>query len=153
MFLSRKYNNWFQMWVLLQIIIVIQGMFLFKWPFVCQAGLLYILKDTFITFSASMVAQLVKNLTEMQETQLQSLDVEGSLEKGIATQSRILAWRISWTEEPCRLLSRRSQRIGHGWVTNTFTFTFFIKLVHIVWIQTMAKIVRFLYYLRGYDIL
>ena len=45
-----------------------------------------------------MVAQLVKNLTEMQETQLQSLDVEGTLEKGIVIHSRILAWRISWLE-------------------------------------------------------
>ena len=62
--------------------------------------------------------------SEMQETQLWSLDVEGPLEKGIATHSRILAWRIPWTEKLRRLQSMRSQRVGHNWVTNTFTFTF-----------------------------
>ena len=61
-----------------------------------------------------MVAQLVKNLSEKQETQFRSLDIEDPLEKGIATHSRILAWRIPWTEESGRLLSMRSQRVGHN---------------------------------------
>ena len=43
------------------------------------------------------------------------------LEKGKATHSSILAWRIPWTEEPGRLQSMGSQRIGHDWVTNTLT--------------------------------
>ena len=47
----------------------------------------------------------------------------GSLEKRIATHSSILAWRIPWTEEPGKLQSIGSQRVGHDWVSNTFTFT------------------------------
>ena len=49
--------------------------------------------------SASLVAQLVKNLPVMQETWVQSLGQEDPLEKGMATHSSILAWRILWTEE------------------------------------------------------
>ena len=49
---------------------------------------------------ASPVAQMVKNLPALQETRVQSLDQEDPLEKGMATRSSILAWRISWTEEP-----------------------------------------------------
>ena len=47
-----------------------------------------------------MVAQTVKNLPAMQETQVRSLIWEDALEKEMATQSSILAWRIPWTEEP-----------------------------------------------------
>ena len=46
---------------------------------------------------------VVRNLPAMQETQVQSLGQEDALEKGMATHSSILAWRISWTEEPNRL--------------------------------------------------
>ena len=49
---------------------------------------------------ASLVAQLVQNPPAMQETQVQSLGWEDPLEKEMATQSSILAWRIIWTEEP-----------------------------------------------------
>ena len=56
---------------------------------------------------------MVKNLPAMQETQVQSLDLEDPLEKGIATHSSILAWRIPWTEEPGRLQSMGLQRVGH----------------------------------------
>ena len=56
-------------------------------------------------FMASLVAQMVKNLPAMQETCVQSLDVEDPLEKGMATHSCILAWRIPWTEEPGGLQS------------------------------------------------
>ena len=49
---------------------------------------------------ASLVAQMVKNLPAIQETWVSSLVQEDSLEKGMATLSNILAWRISWTEEP-----------------------------------------------------
>jgi len=49
------------------------------------------------------LAQRVKNLPAMQETQVQSPDQEEPLGKGMATHSSILAWRISWTEEPGRL--------------------------------------------------
>ena len=57
---------------------------------------------------ASLVAQTVKNLPAMQETCVQSLDREDPLEKGMATHSSILAWRIPWIEEPSRL-----QSMGH----------------------------------------
>ena len=56
------------------------------------------------------VAQAVKNLPAMQETQGLSLRQENSLEKGMATHSSILAWEILWTEEPGRFQSRGSQK-------------------------------------------
>ena len=59
---------------------------------------------------ASLVAQMVKNLPAMQETQVQSLDQEDPLEKGMATHSSILAWEIPWTEEPGGLQSMGSQK-------------------------------------------
>ena len=49
---------------------------------------------------------------ETQETQVQSLSWEDSLEKEMAPHSRILAWRIPWTEEPGRLQSMGSQKVG-----------------------------------------
>ena len=52
---------------------------------------------------ASLVAQTVKNLPAMQETQVQFQDGEDPLEKGMAAHSSILAWRIPWTEEPIEL--------------------------------------------------
>ena len=67
----------------------------------------------------SLVAQLVKNLPAMQETQVQSLGGEDPVEKGMETHSSILAWRIPWTEELDGLQSMVSQRVGHSWVTNT----------------------------------
>ena len=60
-----------------------------------------------------LLAQKVKNLPAMWETQVQSLGWEDALEKGVATHSRILAWRIPWTEEPGGLQSMGSQRVGH----------------------------------------
>ena len=68
----------------------------------------------------SLVAQLVKNPPAMQETLVQFRDWEGSLEKGTATHSSILAWRIPWTEEPGRLQSTRLQRVRQD--SETFTF-------------------------------
>ena len=53
-----------------------------------------------IRTQASLVAQIVKNLPEMQENWVQSLGREDPLEKGMDTHSSILAWRIPWTEEP-----------------------------------------------------
>ena len=51
------------------------------------------------------MAQIVKNLPAVQETRVQSLGWEDSLEKGVATHASILAWRIPWTEEPGELYS------------------------------------------------
>ena len=55
----------------------------------------------------SLVAQEVKNLPVIQETQVQSLSWEDSLEKGMAIHSSILAWKIPWTEEPGRPWGRK----------------------------------------------
>ena len=71
--------------------------------------------------TTSLVAQTVKNWPAMRETQVWSQGLEDSLEKGMATHSSSLAWRIPWTEEPGRLQSMGLQRVGHNWVTNTFT--------------------------------
>ena len=65
-----------------------------------------------IVFS-SLVAQMVKNLPAMQETQVQSLGWEDPLEKGMTTHSSILAWRIPETEEPGGLASMGWQRVRH----------------------------------------
>ena len=56
---------------------------------------------------------MIKILPAMQETQVQSLGQEDPLEEGTATHSRILAWRIPWTEEPGRLQCMGSQRVRH----------------------------------------
>ena len=56
---------------------------------------------------------MVKNLPAMQETEVQSLGQEDPLEKEMATQSSIFAWRIPWTGEPGRLQSIGLQRVGH----------------------------------------
>ena len=70
---------------------------------------------------ASLVVQWVKNPPAMQETQetrrFDSRVKEDPLEKGMATYSSILAWKIPWTEEPGGLQSKGSQRIGHNWAT------------------------------------
>ena len=65
-------------------------------------------------YLASLVAQMVKYLPAMRETQIQSLIWEDLLEKGMATHSSILAWRIPWTEEPGRLQPMGSQRVEHN---------------------------------------
>ena len=59
------------------------------------------------------MAQTVKRLSTTQETQIQTLAREDLLEKEMVTHSSILAWKIPWTEEPGRLQSRGSQRVGH----------------------------------------
>ena len=64
----------------------------------------------------------VENLPDMQKTWVWSLGWEDPLQKEMATHSSILAWRIPRTEGPGGLQSMGSQRLGHDWVTNTFTF-------------------------------
>ena len=103
---------------------------------------------------SSLVAQMVKNLSAMWEIQVWSLDQEDPWEKGMATHSSIIAWRIPWTQEPgglqflgsqsqtvathsstlawkipwteqpARLQSMGSQRVGHNWATSLLLFTF-----------------------------
>ena len=62
---------------------------------------------------ASLLAQMVKRLPAMRETRVQSLGREDPLEKEMATHSSTLAWKIPWIEEPGRLQSMGSQRVGH----------------------------------------
>ena len=78
-----------------------------KWSYVKCLGhcLVYIV--------VSLVAQRVKRLPAMQETWVRSLSQEDPLEKAMATHSSTLAWIIPWREEPGRLQSQGSQRIGH----------------------------------------
>ena len=73
-----------------------------------------LLIPVFLDFPGSSAG---KECAHMQENWVQSLGWEDPLEKGMATHSNILAWRI-----PSGLQSTGSQRVGHNWVTNTFTF-------------------------------
>ena len=66
----------------------------------------------------SLVAQRLKRLPGMRETRLWSLGQEDPLEKEMATHSSTLAWKIPWREEPGRLQSMGSQRVGHDWATS-----------------------------------
>jgi len=84
---------------------------------------------TIYMFLASLVAQVVKNLPAMWETQIWSLGQE-DVEEGMATHSRILAWRIPCTEEPGGLQSMGSQRLRQDWAINALTFLFFHMYVY-----------------------
>ena len=64
---------------------------------------------------ASLIAQLVKNQSAMQETWVQFLGPEDPLEMEMATHSSILAWKIPWTEEPGGLQSMKSQELDMTW--------------------------------------
>ena len=64
------------------------------------------------------MAQMVKNLPEMQETWAQSLGQEDPPEEEMATNTSILAWTVPWTEKPGGLQSMGSQRVGHNWAIN-----------------------------------
>ena len=70
------------------------------------------LNSTLIESRASLVTEMVNNMPAVQETQVQFLGQEDPLEKGMATHSSVLAWRISETEEPGGLQSMESQRVG-----------------------------------------
>ena len=67
--------------------------------------------NTTAHLKAALVAQTVKNMPAMQETQVQTMGQEDPLEKGTATHSSILAWRIPWAGEPGGLQSMGSQRV------------------------------------------
>ena len=72
---------------------------------------------------------MVKSLPAVWKTQVQSLDWEDPLEKEMATHSSILAWEIPWTEEPGRLQSMGSRRVGHDWVTSLFQDDKFVQYI------------------------
>ena len=67
----------------------------------------------FCRVATSLVAQTVKRLSTMQETRVQALGWDYPLKKEMATHSSTIAWKIPWTEEPGRLQSMGSQRVGH----------------------------------------
>ena len=67
---------------------------------------------------------MVKHLPAMRETRVRFLGGEDPLEKEMAIHSSTLAWKIPWMEEPDRLQSMGSQRVGHGHEVSDFTFTF-----------------------------
>ena len=91
----------------------------------------------------SLVAQTVKRLSTMRETQVRSLGWEDPLEMEMAIHSRTIAWKIPWTEELGRLQPMGSQRVGHNWATsltaqkkhlkffNVTLFTFYNTYTHI----------------------
>ena len=70
-------------------------------------------------FRASLVAQTVKRLPTMRKTQIRCLGREDPLEKEMPTHSSTLAWKIPWTEEPGRLQSVGSQKVGHDSATSS----------------------------------
>ena len=71
-----------------------------------------------LNLQTSLVAQTVKWLPTVRETWVQSLGWEDPLEKEMATHSSTLVWKIPWTEDPVRLPSMGSQRVGHNWATS-----------------------------------
>ena len=91
-----------------------------------------ILNSTIYSFRASLEAQMIRNLPAMWETQVWSMGWEDPLEEGMATHSRILAWRIPGTEEPAELQSVGLQKVRHDWATNTHTELYcFMQCTHI----------------------
>ena len=90
-----------------------------------------------MTNVASLVAQMVKNLPAMWETKVQSLGQEDTLEKGKATHSSILIWRIPWTEKPGKLQSMGFQRVGRKWVTNFFLMT---NMTNLSSVQSLSRV-------------
>ena len=83
--------------------------------------------------AAWYVVQMVKNLPAVQETQVSSLCWVDHLKEEMATHSRILAWRILWTEEPDGLLSMGSQKVEHDWVSNAHIYIFLCQWVIVTW--------------------
>jgi len=75
---------------------------------------------------AALMAPMVKNLLLVLENPVWSLGWEDPLEKGMATHSSILVWRLLRAEEPCRLWFMMSQTVGHDWATNTSHFSYAI---------------------------
>ena len=88
------------------------------------------LQASSVSSRTSLVAQTVKRLSTIRETWVQSLGWEDLLEKEMAIHSSTIAWKISWTEEPGRLQSMGSQRVGHDWATS-LSFSFLCHYRHL----------------------
>ena len=105
---SQGVQIWFSVLFWLLICLVNKGIKISVWKRV---------RNTYAILNrASLVTELVKNLPAVQKTQIRFLGQEDPPEKGMATHSSILAWRIPWTE----LLSLGLQGVRHDWVTNIF---------------------------------
>ena len=108
-----------------------------------SSGLLLVVFPDFL--SLSPVAQTVKNLLQCKRPGFNPWR-EYPLEKGMATHSSILAWRISWTEEPGGLQFMGSQRVGHDWATNTHAlslnnaFKWISSLLHTRWFTSFTDL-------------
>ena len=97
----------------------------------------------YIYYWAFLVAQSVKNLPAVQETRVWFLGWEDPLEKEMATYSSILAWQVSWTEEPGGLQSVGSQRVRHD-ERLTLTYLLYLLLcnVYVWWASLAAQMVK-----------
>ena len=89
-------------------------------------------------FQGNLMAPTVKHLSTVWKTRVQSLGQEDLLEKEMATQSSILAWKIPRTEEPSRLQSMGLQRVGHDWATSLH---FSLTLNNLANINTKDKLI------------
>ena len=96
------------------------GAFTHAGPLMEMPSLFFSLANTYFSL-ASFVTQMVKNLPTMQETRVWSLGQEDLLEKGMATHSSIIAWKIPWREELGGLQSMGSQRVRHNWMISNTT--------------------------------
>ena len=83
------------------------------------------------------MAQTIKRPPAMQETRVRSLGSEDPLEEEMATHSSILTWRIPWTEDPDRLQSMGSQRVGHNWATS-LSFFLWVYLTMVIVIIALS---------------
>ena len=92
-----------------------------------------------------LVAQRIKRLPAIRETRVRFLGREDPLEKEIAIHSSTLAWKIPWTEEPDRLQSMGSQRVGHDWATSHFTL---LSEASFIYITSMYVCIRHKWYIR-----
>ena len=105
-----------------------------EWPYtlwVRQTSRLFHYRVT--CYRTSLVAQMVKNLPSMQETRVWSLGWEDPLEKNMANDSSLLAWRIPWTEEPGGLQSMESQTVRHDCATNIYMLQHYSLSLTVWW--------------------
>ena len=94
-----------------------------RWiPCLLRKSLLLMVSSIWKFIRSDLRMAFYHNLPAVQETWVWFLRWQDPLEKGMATHSSILVWKIPWTEESGRLQSMGLLRVGHNWVNNTFTF-------------------------------
>ena len=91
----------------------------------------------------SLVAQAVKRLSTMWETWVRALGWEDPLEKQMAIYCSTIAWKIPWSEEPGRLQSMGSQRVGHDYATSLWAFLVAQRVKHLptmreTWVRSLG---------------